>query len=88
LCLEQVEKEKGRLLSAFFFCQVRKLFRCNGVNRTGIHTRAAINAGVRVDCPFLAHFADGVGRAGFITCAAIDAFVGNYMSQGITSFKG
>jgi hypothetical protein len=73
-------------MPAFFFGQLRRLCRGNGVNRAGIHTRAAINAGVRVNNPLLARFADGVCRAGFIACAAIDAFVGNYMSQGITSF--
>jgi hypothetical protein len=55
----------------------------NSVYRAGIHTCAAVNAGIGIDSPFLSHFTDGVHRARIITCAAIDAFIGNLVSQSI-----
>jgi hypothetical protein len=79
--------EKGRLLPAFFIVQSVWSGRGDSGNRAGIHTCAAIDASFGVNSPLLSYFAYGVGRAGIITCAAIDTFVGNYMSQDITSFR-
>ncbi len=55
----------------------------NGVYRAGIHTGAAVDAGVWVDLAFVSYFADGIYRAGFITRATVNAFVGDGMGQGI-----
>jgi hypothetical protein len=52
-------------------------------DRAGIYARAAIDAAICSDGPFVAGFADGVNRAGIVTSAAVDAFVGNCMSQSI-----
>jgi hypothetical protein len=79
--------EKGRLLPAFFIGQSGCSDRGDSGNRAGIHTCAAIDASFGVNSPLLTYFAYGVGRAGIIACAAIDAFVGNYVSQDITSFR-
>jgi len=58
-----------------------RLCSSNGVYRAGIHACAAVDAGIRIDSPFLTHFTDGVNRAGIVACAAIDALVGNFVSQ-------
>ena len=50
---------------------------------TGIHACTAINAGVGRYNPLAAGFADSVNGARFITGTAVDALVGNGMSQGI-----
>jgi hypothetical protein len=55
----------------------------NGVDGAGIHTGAAIDAGIRVDLALFASFANGVNRAGFVTGAAVNAIFGDGMSQGI-----
>ncbi len=55
----------------------------NGVCGTGIHTGAAVDAGIRVDFPLIPCFADGINRASFVTSAAVDAFVGNGMGQDV-----
>jgi hypothetical protein len=79
--------KKAGICRPFSSCLGERLDRGNGGNWTGIHTCAAINAGIRINNPFLACFAYSVGRAGIITCAAINAFIGNNVRQGITSFK-
>ncbi len=58
----------------------------NSVDRTGINTGAAIDAGSGVDAPLVSSFADGVNWAGFVTCAAVDAFFGNLVCHGVTPF--
>jgi hypothetical protein len=55
--------------------------------RAGIDTYAAIDAGIRIDSPLFSHFTDGICRAGIITCAAVDALIGNNVRQDITSFS-
>ncbi len=55
----------------------------NGVYRAGIHTGAAVDAGVWVNFAFVSHFADGIHWARLFTCSAVDAFVGDGMGQGI-----
>lgn len=49
----------------------------------GIHTGAAVNAGIRIDFALVTSFADGVHRAGFVACTTVNALFGNGMSQSI-----
>jgi hypothetical protein len=49
----------------------------------GIHTGAAVDTGIRIDLAFVANLADGIHRAGFVACPAVNALVGNGMSQSI-----
>ena len=55
----------------------------DGVYRAGVDARAAIDTGIRINRPLVSRLADGVNRARFITCTAVDAFFGNSMSQGV-----
>ena len=49
----------------------------------GIHTGAAVNAGIRINLALVTSFADGIHRAGFVACTTVNALVGNGMSQSI-----
>jgi hypothetical protein len=57
----------------------------DGIHGTSIHASAAVNAGIGVDYTLGALLADGVHRAGILTCRAICAIVGNGMGHGFTS---
>jgi hypothetical protein len=48
---------------------------------TGIHTGAAVNAGIRIDLALVTSFADGIHRAGFVASTTVYALFGNGMSQ-------
>jgi len=54
----------------------------DGIHGTGIHASAAVDAGFGVDNTLAPLFADGVHRAGILTCRAIGAIVGNGMGHG------
>jgi len=56
----------------------------NSVDRTGINTGAAVDAGSGIDAPLVPCFTDSVNWAGFVTCAAVDAFFGNRVCHGFT----
>jgi hypothetical protein len=51
----------------------------NRAYRAGIDASAAVDAGIGINGPLLAGFADGVYRAGIVTCSAIDALVRNFV---------
>jgi hypothetical protein len=53
------------------------------VDRAGINTCTAVDAGVCVDGALVPLLADSVDRAGIVTCTAVDALVGNFVSQDI-----
>ena len=55
----------------------------DGIHWAGIYTSTAIDTGISIDRPLVSRFTDSVNRTGFITCAAVDAFFGNGMSQGV-----
>jgi hypothetical protein len=55
----------------------------NCVDRTGINTCAAVDAGIGVNGTLAASFADSIYGTGIIACTAVDAFFGNRVSQGI-----
>jgi hypothetical protein len=57
--------------------------RADCANRASVYARAAVDAGIRADSPFVAGLRNSVHRAGIVTCAAVDAFVRNSMSQSI-----
>jgi hypothetical protein len=57
----------------------------DGVHGTGIHARAAVDAGIGVDNALVPLLADGVHRTRILTCCAIGAIVGNGMGHGFTS---
>jgi hypothetical protein len=57
----------------------------DGINGTGIHASAAVDAGICVDNAFATLLADRVHGTGILTCSAIGAIIGNSMSHGFTS---
>jgi hypothetical protein len=55
----------------------------DGGHRAGVYACPAVDAGISSDSTLVACLADCVNRARIVTCAAVDAFVRNCMSQSI-----
>jgi len=75
-------KEKGRLIPAFFFSSCAESG-VNGIHRAGIYASTAVDAGISINNTLVTRFTDGINRAGFVTCAAVNAFFGNCVGQGV-----
>ena len=80
--LERDSNKKRPACSRPFLLPGAEQLCVDGTHRTGIYTSTAIDAGIRIDRALVTRFADCVDRTGFVTCAAVDAFFGNRMSQG------
>jgi hypothetical protein len=78
-CLDK--KRPAQRFCAGLFIQLSGLSGADGINRTCVYTCAAINAGVSIDYTLVTLLADGAYWTGVVTCTAVDALVGNLVSQ-------
>lgn len=74
------EKKKAGYKTGLFLSSCEELG-VNGIHRASIYASAAVDAGISIDSTFVTRFTDGVNRAGFVTCAAVNAFFGNCVGQ-------
>jgi len=79
-CFSRERKGKGRFLTGLFLSSCEELG-VNRIHRAGIYASAAVDTGISIDSTFVTRFTDSVNRAGFVTCAAVNAFFGNSVGQ-------
>jgi hypothetical protein len=61
--------------------KLREELLANRAHRTSVHTSAAVDTVVGVNRPLVSCFADRTYRTGIITRTAVNAFIGNGISQ-------